>query len=355
MSYPRILINTSMIERNIEKVVEVAKNENMDIAGVTKGYCAHPKIVEAYVNGGVKYLADSRIENLKKLKGFNLPKIMLRLPMISETQELVKYADISLNSEFDTIKALSEAAIDNDKVHKIILMVDLGDLREGFFKEEELFSTIEKVLSLDNIKIIGIGTNLTCYGGVIPNKNLLSKLDYLSKTIYERYNINLEIVSGGNSSTVHLLGEEKLEGINHVRLGEALIFGTESVYGSQIFGTEANPFTLEAQVIEIKEKPSVPTEKIGRDAFGNIPTFVDRGIRKRMICAIGKQDVDFDSLYPLDKDLIILGGSSDHLIIDCSDSDIEYKIGDIIQFNLHYVSLLRAMTSEYVEKVFICE
>lgn len=341
------------MERNIKKVVELSKREGIFVAGVTKCYCAHPEFVKAYINGGVKYLADSRIENLRKLVDFNLPKIMLRLPMISEAEEVVKYADISLNSELETIKALERAAKQLNKTHNIILMADLGDLREGFFIEEEIYDTVEEILKLDNIKLIGIGTNLTCYGGVIPNKRILDRLNQMRINIKDRFNIELDIVSGGNSSTIHLLGKEKLDGINQIRLGEALIFGTESVNGAQIEGTEPNPFTLEAEIIEIKEKPSVPTEKIGRDAFGNIPTFVDRGIRKRMICAIGKQDTDFDSLYPVDKDLIILGGSSDHLIIDCSDSKKEYRVGDIVQFNLHYVSLLRIMTSEYVEKVFV--
>ena len=76
-------------------------------------------------------------------------------------------------------------------------------------------------------------------------------------------------------------------------------------------------------------------------------------MRKRIICAIGKQDIDFDTIFPIDKDLIILGGSSDHLIIDGSDSKIEYRIGDIIKFNMEYVSILRATTSSYVKKVII--
>lgn len=353
MSYPKMTVNLNTIKNNTKAMVELCKKRNISVAGVTKVFCADPRIAKAYVDGGLSYLADSRIENLIRLKDFNIPKMMLRLPMKSEAEKIVEYTDISLNSEVDTIKELSKKAIEKNKVHKIILMVDLGDLREGFFKEEDLFSAVEEILELKGVKLIGLGTNLTCYGGVIPNEENLSKLNKLNKEIKEKYSLDLEIISGGNSSSIYLLEESEMEGINNLRFGEALILGTEAAYGKQVEGTKNDGFHLKAEIIEIKEKPSVPTGELGTDAFGKTPTFVDRGCRKRIICAVGKQDTDFDGLYPLDTDIIILGGSSDHLILDGSDSKKDYKVGDIIEFRMTYVSILRAMTSEYVSKVLI--
>lgn len=353
MTYPRILIDTNVIKNNVSQVVELTKEHGISLAGVTKGYCAYPDIVQAYIDGGVKYLADSRMVNLKRISHFNIPKIMLRLPMISEVDDIIKYADISLNSELETIKALSQEALKENKIHNIILMVDVGDLREGYFNIDDLYHDLESIMELKGIKLLGIGSNLTCYGGVIPDSETLNRLNHIKEKIEDLYNIELEIVSGGNSSSIHLLEDNELEGINHLRIGESFIFGTESAYGKQLAGTNSNAFTIEAEIIEIKEKPSVPTGKIGKDAFGRTPTFTDRGVRKRILCAIGKQDIDLDTLYPQDDKLIILGGSSDHLILDCHNSDHDYKIGHILKFNIHYVSLLRAMTSEYMEKVII--
>ncbi len=353
MIYPRILIDTEKILTNTKVLVNLAKENNITVAGVTKGFCAEPRVVEALINGGVKYLADSRIKNLKKLIKFNIPIILSRIPMISEAEDVVQYSHISLNSEIETIKALSIAAAKLNKKHSVILMVDLGDLREGYFSEEELMKAAIEVDKLKNIKLTGIGTNLTCYGGVIPNKRLMDRLVRLKNQIEGELNIKLEIVSGGNSSIISMLGKESLHGINNIRLGEGIICGTESAFGKRIQGTFNDAFLLEAEVIEIKNKHSVPTEKIGRDAFGEIPTFIDRGVRKRIICGIGKQDTDFHTMYPIDQSLIILGGSSDHIILDASDSSVDYKIGDIIKFNLHYVSILRLMTSQYVEKIII--
>lgn len=350
MSYPRLIIDTEKLRNNVKAVLKMAAPHHISLAGVTKGFCAHPDIAKAYVDGGVTYLADSRLENLKKLEKFDIPKLMLRLPMISEAEELVKYADISLNSEVETVKALNKASEKIQKVHDIILMVDLGDLREGYYKEEDLFKALEEILNLKWIKIRGIGSNLTCYGGVIPNEEILQKLVDLGTSIEEKFNIKLEIISGGNSSSIYLLESAMPKGINNLRCGEAFLLGTESSRATRLPGTEDTVFTLEAQVIEVKEKPSVPTGEIGRDAFGQVPTFVDRGVRKRILCAVGKQELDLDSLTPVDPGLIVLGGSSDHLILDGSDAENDYKVGDIISFKMHYVSMLRLMTSEYVEK-----
>ncbi|NLJ98847.1 MAG: alanine/ornithine racemase family PLP-dependent enzyme [Tissierellia bacterium] len=351
MMYPKIKIDLKKIEHNVKTIIDLCNKYNIKVAGVTKVFCGHPKITQAYIDGGVSYLADSRTENLAKFKDFSLPKMLLRLPMLSEVGKVVEYADISLNSEVETIKALSEKASAIGKVHKVILMVDLGDLREGYYEEEELYNGVKEVLSLEGVEIVGVGTNLTCYGGVIPEESNLKKLIKIAKTIEEKYNIKMEIISGGNSSNLHLLlAGKRIPGMNNLRLGESLVLGLETAYGNRIHNTYDDAFKLIAEIIEVKEKPSVPTGKIGRDAFGKVPIFKDRGIRKRMICGIGRQDVEPDSLTPIDDGITILGASSDHLILDGTDSNMDYKVGDKIEFKLTYGGILGAMTSKYVTK-----
>lgn len=354
MGYPRIEIDIDKLTHNTKTIVNLCHKKDIKVAGVTKVFCADPNIVKAYISGGIDYLADSRIENLIKMRDFTLPKILLRIPMLSEVEDVVDYSDISLNSEIKTVKALSNMAMKKNKIHNIILMVDLGDLREGYFNKEELYKSVERILELPGINLKGLGTNLSCYGGVIPEEENLKKLVKITDNIENKYNIKLNIVSGGNSSSLHLLYKNSMpEGINNLRLGESLVLGRETAYGRKIENTYGDAFKLIVEAIEIKEKPSVPIGNIGMDAFGNTPNFEDRGIRKRMICAIGRQDVDLDEIVPEDKDISILGGSSDHLLLDITDSKIEYTVGDKVSFNMSYGSILSTMTSPYVKKVYI--
>lgn len=348
---PRIDVDYSKLKHNAKRMVTKYKEFGIHVAAVTKGFCAIPEIAEAIYEGGIKYFADSRIENLIKLKGFPVEKILLRLPMISQVEKVVKYVDISLNSEIETIKALNKSAKKNHKLHKIVLMIDLGDLREGFFNEQEIDTVCHQLQALENIKVVGIGTNLTCYGGVIPNEENLGRLVKIGKHIEEILDIKLEIVSGGNSSSVYILEKGKfIEGINQLRLGEAILLGTESAYGENIPDNYQDVFTLAAEIIEIKEKPSLPIGEIGRDAFGNVPVFEDKGIRKRAIVAIGKQDFGTHKIEPIDKSIEILGSSSDHLILDITDYESDLRIGDELKFHVGYGAMMALMTSEYVYK-----
>lgn len=318
---------------------------------VTKVFCADHKLINILNEEKVDFIADSRIQNLKGIAS-SIPKVLLRIPSIGEVQDVVKHTNISLNSEMDTIKLLDKEAGKIQVKHGIILMIDLGDLREGIFDEKEVFETVEKVLKLDNIKLRGIGTNLTCYGGVIPTPELLKELVNYKKKIEEKHNIVLDIVSGGNSSSIELLLEDKIPpGINNLRLGESIVLGRETAFGNFIDYTYNDVFTFETDIIEMKLKPSVPIGQIGMNAFGKVPIFQDRGNRVRAILAAGKQDVDHTELIPLDT-VELLGSSSDHIIVDVSDSINVYEIGDTMLFKLTYASILSLMTSKYVVKYY---
>lgn len=353
--YPQLVIDLKKIENNLNKISEMVKSVDCSLMIVTKGYCADMEIYKILENSDIDFLADSRVQNLIKYEGSKKQKVLLRLPMGSEASEVVKYADLSLNSEISTIKKLDSAAKEQNKVHNILLMIDLGDLREGIFyqNEDDIFKAVEEILKLKNIKLYGIGVNLTCYGAVIPKNENLSKLVEIAEKIESKFNIKLNMISGGNSSSVHLINKKELpKRINNLRIGEAFLLGDETSYSQMLDGLYDDCFVLEAEIIELKEKQSVPIGETGVDAFGNRPVYEDRGVIKRAIIAVGRQDVDSDNLHPIDRKIDILGASSDHLILDVTKSDNEYKVGDIISFKLSYSSLLRATTSGYVSRTY---
>ncbi|NLM07163.1 MAG: alanine/ornithine racemase family PLP-dependent enzyme [Tissierellia bacterium] len=351
--YPKLVIDLKSIEHNITALIDMFKKRGVELSFVTKGCSADRRVVETIVRAGAETLADSRIENLKSYQDLNVQKILLRIPMLSEVEKVVKYSDISMNSSIETIRLLSEEALKQGKVHKIILMLDMGDLREGIFDEEEMFDTFEEIVKLKGIELLSVGVNLTCYGAIIPSRENLSRLVSLKEEFEKRFHISIPEVSGGNSSSIDLILKEDIKGVNRLRIGEGYLRGVESSYGTRIDGTKCNAFTLKAEIIELKEKPSVPIGEVGKDAFGNVPEFVDRGIRKKAIIGIGKQDVHPDDIHPIDGDIIILGASSDHTILDVTDSKINYKLGDIVEFNLDYGAILSLSTSKYVDREYI--
>jgi predicted amino acid racemase len=353
MPYPKLLVDIKKIKQNGSILVKESARKGIEVAGVTKVVCGNPTIAQALVDSGIKIIADSRVENLKKLTDINCKKMLLRIPMPSQAEDVVRYADTVLVSEIFTIKKLSEQAYIQKKVIHLILMIDLGDLREGLFYESEILKTVSEIVNLKNINLLGIGTNLSCYGAVIPSRQILEKLILVKKKIIDLFNINLEVISGGNSGSISLFEDDQLpKGINQLRLGASIILGI-GIDHLPIEGLLTDTFILEAEIIELRKKPSLPLGEQGLDAFGNKPVFVDMGIRSRAICAIGRQDVNPEDISPLDHNINILGGSSDHLILDVTDAEENLKVGDKIRFRVNYGGCLSLMTSPYVLKEFL--
>ena len=353
MQFPRLKIDLNKIKHNTTEIVKLCNNYGISVAGVTKSFGGIPEIAQAMVAGGIEMIADSRIENLRDLAHLDMPKMLLRIPMQSEIDDVIKYADISLNSNIDTIRKLSVEAELQNKTHNVILMIDIGDLREGlWFESLSLIDEIvEQIIKLNKINLIGMGTNITCYGGIVANEGNMSLLVKIVDHIGEKYNLKFEIISGGNSSSLFFL--DKLpKKINNLRLGESIILGRETRYGGRIKDTYDDAFLLEAEIVEIYEKPSMPFGEIGMDAFGDVPTFIDVGIIKRGILAIGRQDVMPENLTPIDQNIHVIGASSDHLIVDINIKDV-YSVGSIVGFRLDYGGVLRTTTSKYVKKMYV--
>ena len=355
--YPKLTIDLNKLDHNVSHLIALMKKHQLSVTAITKLYGGSKQIVdllEKYPE--IEYFGDSRIKNLINYQNSKKKKILIRIPMPSEIAHVITYTDISFNSEISTIKLLNDEAVKQNKIHHILLMVDLGDLREGYYDEQDLMNTVSEITTLPAINLLGLGVNLMCYGGIIPDESNLGKLVALSQKVEQAFEIDLKMISGGNSSSLYLL-ENDLDvtlpkGINNLRIGDAFFTG-ESSFGRKFPHMHGAVLTFEAQIVELKEKPSYPIGQISVDAFGKIPTFIDKGMRLKGILAVGRQDVAYDSLYPIDKGLEIIGASSDHLIIDFTESKQQYKVGDIVKFNLHYGAALGAFTSKYVTKAYI--
>ncbi len=350
MGYPKLVIDKEKLGHNVREMISICKKRGIEVCGVTKVYGGILEVEEVYIENGIKTIGHARLENLKAMEHLDVKKLLLRLPMLSECEDLVKYVDIALVSEIEIIRKISEEGKKINKKQDIILMIDLGDLREGIIKEEVNFY-VEEIIKLENVNLKGIGVNLTCFGGVIPTNENLGELVEIGKRIEKEFEIKLDIISGGNSSTLYkVLDGTVPEGINHLRVGEGIIFGTEAGYQEKIPNMNYDVPHLELEVIELKEKNSAPTGEIGVNAFGKKVEFENIGKIIRCIVACGKQDVEYKDITPKNDKIKIIGGSSDHTIIDVTKSDKNIEHGDILNFGISYTALLALGTSKYVYK-----
>lgn len=353
MSYPRMEIHLDIIRANAEKLHRTCRAHGVEPVGITKICCGEEQVAKTLFEAGYRILGDSRLENIENYRMLDCEKLLIRLPMISEAARVVELTDYSLNSEIRTVEALSREAVRQGRTHGIIAMMESGDLREGCPDEDALMMLCRKIHGLPGLTLKGVGMNFICYGGAKPSTEALEQLLRAKDRIERELNIRIPVVSGGSSANERLMMAGGLPaGVNQLRCG-ALIHVGIGLMDERIPGYRDDAYRLKAEIIESNVKPTMPWGELGTDAFGRTHEWVDRGEIRRCIAAVGRADVEIECLTPMDAGVSILGGCSDHLLLDVSGAKREYRAGDIVEFKVGYVGVLRACTSRSVEKVCI--
>lgn len=350
MSYPQVVVHFEKLLHNANTVLSWCKSHNVEAALVGKCVCADTVILERLKKCGFCMYADSREQNLESVDFEQ--RMLLRVAMPNNAERVVSCSEISLQSQLSTIKLLEQACKKLDKTHKIILMIDLGDLREGllYTNWQDILEAAAYVSESEHLQLLGIGTNLTCYGSIVPDETNLGVLVDIAKRLQKQLGVKIPIIAGGNSSSVGLMREGKMpKEINLLRLGEVVLLGTDTACGSKFPELFDDAFVLQAQLVEVQKKPSMPIGKRSVNAFGEVVQYEDKGEMLRGIVAVGRQDVEIDGLTPLCSAVQVVGGSSDHVILDLTRAS-DYKVGDVVEFKLSYGALLSAFTSKYVDK-----
>lgn len=352
MTAPRLEIDLGKIRHNASALVKRLARRGISVTGVTKATLGEPEIANVLLEAGVSAIGDSRIENIEAMRRARVAAsiTLIRTPMRSQAVRVVRHADVSFNTEIEVIGKLSMAAQAAGRTHGVVLMVELGDLREGIMPDD-LENTVRETLRFPNIALKGIGTNLACHSGVSPDARNMAELSALAHSIEATFGRKLANVSGGNSANLEWAMNSPDTGrINDLRLGESILLGREPLQRLPIDGLHTDAITLVAEVIESKVKPSMPWGKIAQTAFGE-QTHVqtsDRDDINQAILAVGRQDADPCGLRPC-AGIAVLGASSDHLVADSGCHPL--AVGDEITFQLNYSALVRAMTSPFVAKV----
>ena len=350
MTALRLEIDLEKIHHNASTLVKRLRIRGISVTGVTKATLGLPEIAAVLLQAGVRAIGDSRIENIETLRGAGVlaPMTLIRSPMLSQVERVVAHADVSFNTELEVIGVLSDVAYGSGRTHGVVLMVELGDLREGIMPDD-LHNTVRETLRCRNIVLNGIGTNLACRSGVSPDAGNMAKLSALADSIDATFGLTLDIVSGGNSGNLEWAFNGAGTGrINDLRLGESILLGVEPLHRQPIDGLYTDAITLVAGVIESKVKPSLPWGDIGQNAFGARPPVKDRGLVSQAILAVGYQDTDPEGLTA-PSGIGIVGASSDHLILNMGNN--KAAVGAEIAFQPNYSAVVRAMTSPFVAKV----
>ena len=358
--YPQLEFDLEKLRGNARAVISRCHGQGIRVCGVVKGADGLPEVARTLRQCGADELGTSRLEQVAKCRAAGVPGpwLLIRIPGLTELPDVVALCETSLQSEWPTLLALEEECLRQNKTHRVIVMTDLGDLREGFWDKKELVDVCERVeRDLPHVQLAGIGVNLTCYGSTKPTPEKMNELVGLARQVEQRIGRKLEIVSGGATSSFTLVHWGTMPaGVNHLRIGEAILLGKDLQVDWGIRDMDylrMDALTLRAEVVEVKDKPTYPIGEFAIDAFGRKPVYEDRGIRRRAILALGRADVgELESLIPREPGLTVIGGSSDHCIVDVEDCPRRLQVGDIVEFSLCYSHMLYATARSDMRIIF---
>lgn len=350
-----IELNREKLRHNYKFLDNLFSRNGRDWGVVSKLLCGNTTFIRELMDLGVREVHDSRISNLRVIKSINpeVQTVYIKPPAQKVIKSLVKYADVSFNTELETIKLISAEAQKQGKSHKVIIMIEMGDLREGVMGEE-LIDFYGSIFRLPNISIVGIGTNLNCLSGVMPSHDKLIQLSLYKQLIETTFKRKIPWVTGGSSVTIPLMLKRMLPvGNNHFRVGETLFFGNNLVTGKTIKGMKSDIFRLHAQIIELNEKPKVPIGELGTNVAGEAFEVDEKELGKksfRAILDLGLLDIETKNIFPVDKQIDFAGASSDMIVVDLGDNNKNYQVGDFISFRLNYMGVLSILNSNYIDK-----
>ena len=358
--YPQLEFDLALLRSNADAVISRCRGMGIRVCGVVKGVDGLPETARVLRAAGAAELGTSRLEQVAKCRAAGVPGpwLLIRIPGLTELPDVVALCETSLQSEWPTLLALEEECLRQNKTHRVIVMTDLGDLREGFWDKKELVDVCERVeRELPHVQLAGIGVNLTCYGSTKPTPEKMNELVGLARQVEQRIGRKLEIVSGGATSSFTLVHWGTMPaGVNHLRIGEAILLGKDLQVDWGIRDMDylrMDALTLRAEVVEVKDKPTYPIGEFAIDAFGRKPVYEDRGIRRRAILALGRADVgELESLIPREPGLTVIGGSFDHCIVDVEDCPRRLQVGDIVEFSLCYSHMLYATARSDMRIIF---
>ena len=350
MSGLRLEIDLTKIGANARTLVDRTAKRGVTVTAVTKALLGAPQLARSLVDAGVVELGDSRLENIERMRHAHVtsPMLLIRSPMPSQIDRVVRLGMTSVNTEPDVLTALADAARVYGLVHDVMIMVELGDLRDGVMPQC-LHAVVRHIRRLPSLRIAAIGANLACRSGIVPTDENMGELSRVVGAVESMFGVEIGTVSGGNSANLGWLADtEHLGRINNLRLGESILLGRDPLDRRPIAGLHTDAITLVGEVIESSRKPTQPWGRSAQAAFGQEPARIDRGSIWQTIVAVGRQDIDPDDVRCIDGSTV-LAGSSDHLLLETAGL---MRPGAPVRFEPGYSALLRSMTSPFVEKDF---
>jgi ornithine racemase len=333
---PELRVDVDAVGRNTEAVASLLMGHSLALVGVTKGCLGEPRVAAAMLAGGAVALADTRDQNLLRLRSaFPAAELhRIHLPSLSEPFDPGDVTYVTSREGAAAVAALGSPGAPRG----VMIQVETGDEREGV-PAELLVDLAGFVAGEPRLLLEGLSTNYACFLG--PPTGLEASLEAVAQEARTLRSAGFPVarVSGGNSSVLWLLrrGVRLPEEVTELRCGEALLLGQDALYYEPVPGCSTEACVLRAEVLE---------EYTKSPETNSTPS--SRGRARRVVVGIGRQDLSGGGVRFLDPGLTEVGRSADYLVAEVRAGSRAPAVGQVIEMLPGYEALVAAWTSPYV-------
>jgi predicted amino acid racemase len=326
---PELRVDIDAIGRNTEAVTSLLRRHGLDLVAVTKGCLGEPGVAAAMLEGGAVALADTRDENLRRLRAA-FPAVELHRIHLPSLAEPFEPGDVTYLTSREGAAAVARGAPAGTP-RRVMIQVETGDEREGI-PSDLLLDLASYVADEHRLLLEGVSTNYACFlGGPDGIEASVRSVAQAARSLRSAGYPSVR-VSGGNSSLLWLLkqGTSLPEEVSELRCGEALLLGHDALYYEPVPGCAGSACTLRAEVLEEYTKPA------------------SRGPARRLVVGIGRQDLSRGAVKFLQPGLTEVGRSADYLVVEADPGIPGPAVGAMVEMLPAYEALVAAWASPYV-------
>lgn len=330
---PELIIRLDTLRHNAGVLSRALAAKGIEMRGVVKACHGDVRVASAFLQGGANGLADSRADNLRRLRAAfpSVELAMLRPAPRKELAAVMRDADLLLTGSMHLLEDLAALATTAEITLRVIIMLETGEEREGMsisLAREAMRWTRQ----VESLELVGLGTHTACRGAPPSSTSVLHLLE-LAEEEKRCFQVEQPIISAGNSSMLLAALAGELPAGVELRIGEAVLLGRETARGEELEGLSSEAFTFLAEVVETKE---------GRGEDGRC--------EPRSLVAAGRSDLGAGSLIPRVPGMRVVEYFGDLTLLAGEGPSGSPRRGETLAFSLDYQGVLGAMAGPYVSR-----